>query len=110
MADATPSRGVCVTYTSDIEIILEMGLGSKDSQIGYANPFVTLPAATSPKTMDFSWSEFQQPTWTETKNIVSNPEKALASLKFKFAGEQDSTDGGAGKFTIMKVGAPDECR
>ena len=110
VADATPSRGVCVTYTSDIEIILEMGLGSKDSQIGYANPFVTLPAATSPKTMDFSWSEFQQPTWTETKNIVSNPEKALASLKFKFAGEQDSTDGGAGKFTIMKVGAPDECR
>ena len=111
VADATPSRGVCVTYTSDIDIILEMGLGGTlDSRIGYANPFVTLPAATSPKTMDFSWSEFQQPTWAEADKLVSNPEKALASLKFKFAGEKDSTDGGAGKFNIMKVGAPDECR
>ena len=109
MADATDSRGVCVTYTSDINIILEMGLGTVDKDIGYANPFVTLPAATTASTVEFNWSKFQQPTWASGDQLVSNPEKALASLKFKFAGEKDSTDGGSGKFKIMKVGAPNQC-
>ncbi len=106
-ADATSSRGICVTYKSDIAIILEMGLGSKDKTIGYANPFVTLPAAAAAKTIDFSWSEFEQPDWAET--TVANPEKTLVSLKFKFAGTEDGEDGGSGSFNIMKVGAPGEC-
>jgi hypothetical protein len=109
VADATSSRGVCVTYTSTIDIILEMGLGSQDSKIGYANPFVTLLASASPKTVDFSWSEFEQPTWASAAQTVTNPQQALASLKFKFAGTKDSTDGGSGSFNIMKVGAPSEC-
>ena len=109
VADATASKGVCVTYTSDIAIILEMGLGAQDSKIGYANPFVTLPPATSPTTKDFTWSEFEQPSWASAAQTVTNPEQALASLKFKFAGEKDSTDGGSGKFKIMKVGAPNQC-
>ena len=109
VADATASKGVCVTYTSDIDIILEMGLGAQDSKIGYANPFVTLPAATAATTKDFTWSEFEQPTWASAAQTVTNPQQALASLKFKFAGAQDSTDGGSGKFKIMKVGAPGQC-
>ena len=106
-ADATSSRGVCVTYKSDIDIILEMGLGSKDKTIGYANPFVTLPAATAATTADFAWSEFAQPDWAET--TVANPEKALVSLKFKFAGATDGEDGGSGSFSIMKFGAAGQC-
>ena len=109
VADATASRGVCVTYTSDIAIILEMGLGAQDSKIGYANPFVTLPAATAATTKEFTWAQFEQPTWASAAQTVTNPEQALASLKFKFAGEKDSTDGGSGKFKIMKVGAPGQC-
>ena len=109
VADATASRGICVTYTSDIAIILEMGLGAQDSKIGYANPFVTLPAATAATTKEFTWAQFEQPTWASAAQTVTNPEQALASLKFKFAGEKDSTDGGSGKFKIMKVGAPGQC-
>ena len=109
VADATSSRGVCVTYTSTIDIILEMGLGSQDSKIGYANPFVTLPASASPKTVDFGWADFEQPDWASAAQTVTNPQQALASLKFKFAGTKDSTDGGSGSFKIMKVGAPSEC-
>ena len=109
VADATASKGVCVTYTSDIAIILEMGLGAQDSKIGYANPFVTLPAATSPSTKDYNWSDFEQPTWASAAQTVTNPQQALASLKFKFAGAKDSVDGGSGKFKIMKVGAPGQC-
>ena len=106
-ADATAAKGVCVVYTSSIDINLEMGLGAQDAKIGYANPFVTLPASTAAKTADFAWSEFEQPSWAET--TVSNPEKALVSLKFKFAGTTDGEDGGEGTFNIMKVGAAGQC-
>ena len=109
VADATASKGVCVTYKSDIAVLLEMGLGSQDAKIGYANPFVTLPASASAKTVDFAWSEFEQPEWASAAQTITSPEKALASLKFKFAGTKDSVDGGAGSFNIMKVGAPGEC-
>ena len=109
VADATASKGVCVTYKSDIAVLLEMGLGSQDAKIGYANPFVTLPASASAKTVDFAWSEFEQPEWASAAQTITSPEKALASLKFKFAGTKDSTDGGSGKFNIMKVGAPGQC-
>lgn len=108
-ADATSSRGVCVTYKSDIDIILEMGLGSQDSKIGYANPFVPLPASTSATTADFGWREFKQPDWATAAQTISNPEKQLVSLKFKFAGDTDGEDGGSGTFSILKVGATGQC-
>ena len=106
-ADATSSKGVCVTYKSTLAINLEMGLGSLDASIGYANPFVSLPKSTSANTVDFSWSEFEQPSWAT--EIVTNPQKKLVSLKFKFAGTTDGEDGGSGSFNIMKVGASGQC-
>ena len=105
--DATSSKGICVTYKSTIAINLEMGLGSLDAQIGYANPFVVLPKATSANTEDFRWSDFEQPDWAET--AVTKPETKLVSLKFKFAGTEDGEDGGSGSFNIMKVGPYGGC-
>lgn len=109
--DATDSKGVCVTYTSDIDIILELGLGSVDSKIGYANPFVTLPASARATSADFSWSEFEQPDWYDGTPAYSGAKAAgiLVSLKFKFSGDTDGEDGGSGSFNIMKVGAMGQC-
>lgn len=106
-ADATSSKGICVTYKSTIAINLEMGLGSMDAKIGYANPFVVLPKATAATTEDFRWSDFEQPEWAET--AVTKPETKLVSLKFKFAGTEDGEDGGSGSFNIMKVGPYGGC-
>ena len=79
--DVTPAAanvsawgGLCVTYTSDADLQLELGLGPVvDSTINYANPAVTLPAAKatdilSPNGKDgnkvvVSWSDFKQPSW-----------------------------------------------
>ena len=107
--DATSSKGVCVTYKSTIAINLEMGLGSLDAKIGYANPFVVLPKATSANTEDFRWSDFEQPDWATASQTVTNPEAKLVSLKFKFAGTTDGEDGGSGSFNIMKVGPYGGC-
>lgn len=106
-ADATSSKGICVTYKSTIAINLEMGLGSMDAKIGYANPFVVLPKSTAATTEDFRWSDFEQPEWAET--AVTKPETKLVSLKFKFAGTEDGEDGGSGSFNIMKVGPYGGC-
>ena len=108
-ADASAINGICVVYQSTIPILLEMGLGSLDSKIGYANPFVTLPASVAAKTVNYLWSAFEQPDWTAAKNIVDNPQKAIASFKFKFSGEEDGEDGGSGSFNIMKVGPYNGC-
>ena len=46
IGDASAWGGLCVTYMSDTDIVLELGLGETvDSTINYANPTVTLPAA-----------------------------------------------------------------
>ena len=109
-ADASAINGICVVYQSTIPILLEMGLGSLDAKIGYANPFVTLPASVSTKTVNYLWSAFEQPEWVAAKNVVDNPQKAIASFKFKFSGEEDGEDGGTGSFNIIKVGPYNGCK
>ena len=61
--DASTWGGLCVTYTSDTDIALELGLGEKiDSTMNYANPAVTLPASQTDKRVVVSWSDFKQPS------------------------------------------------
>ena len=62
--NASAWAGLCVTYTSDTDISLELGLGEKiDSTMNYANPAVTLPASQTDKRVVVSWSDFKQPSW-----------------------------------------------
>ena len=101
--DVTPAAanvsawgGLCVTYTSDADLQLELGLGPVvDSTINYANPAVTLPAAKatdilSPNGKDgnkvvVSWSDFKQPSWYDgaVKIDGETAAKQLAAIHFK---------------------------
>jgi len=113
--DATSWGGLCVTYTSDADIQLELGLGPVvDSTINYANPAVTLPAA---KATDFllpngkagnkvvvSWSDFKQPSWYDgaVKIDGETAAKQLAAIHFKLQAAP-----GKYKFNICAVGPKD---
>ncbi len=113
--DVSSWGGLCVTYTSDADIQLELGLGAVgDSTINYANPAVTLPAAKatdvlSPNGKDgnkvvVSWSDFKQPSWYDgsVKIDGETAAKQLAAIHFKLQAAP-----GKYKFNICAVGPKD---
>jgi hypothetical protein len=108
-ADATSSKGICVTYKSTMAIEVDMGLGSKDESYGYNLPAYVLDPATSETTVDIAWSEFKQ-QWDGAK-ALTGPEAAamLAAIKFQVKGSAVGEDDGEGTFLISKVGAPGQC-
>lgn len=108
-ADATASKGVCITYTSEIPMKLVLGMGTTmNSKLDGANPFVDLPAGTN-KTLEFSWAEFEQPTWAEVEASGRTAAAALGSIEIKFEGDTDGEDGTGGSFLIQKLGAYGQC-
>ena len=103
--DASSWGGLCVTYTSDTDISLELGLGEvTDSIINYANPAVPLPASKTSNRMVFSWSDFKQPSSYNgaVKFDGVTAAKQLATVKFKIQAED-----GDYRFNICAVGPKD---
>jgi len=103
--DASSWGGLCVTYTSDTDIALELGLGkATDSTINYANPAVNLPASKTSNRMVFSWSDFKQPSSYDgtVKIDGETAAKQLAMVKFKIQAED-----GNYRFNICAVGPKD---
>ena len=100
--DASAMGGIIVTYTSDMPIRLEMGLGEeKDKEIGYDNPSVWLSKTTTPKYAAFTWDKFKQNGWGSVKITGEDASKILAAIHFVFQGK----DGTTGEFNIISVEA-----
>ena len=115
IGDASAWGGLCVTYMSDTDIALELGLGETvDSTINYANPAITLPAAKatdyfSPNGKDgnkvvVNWSDFKQPSWYDgaIKIDGETAAKQLAAIHFKIQAEP-----GEYQFNICAIGPKD---
>lgn len=103
--DASSWGGLCVTYMSDTDIALELGLGEvTDSIINYANPTVTLPTSKTSNRMVFSWSDFKQPSSYDGAVKIDGEAaaKQLAMVKFKIQAED-----GDYRFNICAVGPKD---
>ena len=111
--DASALGGICVKYYSDSDILLELGLtNAREKKIGYANPFTTLAASGSEKTVNLTWASFKQPSWyteDDSKTVFINGTEAsseLSSLKFKITG----TSGDSGEFGVLQVGPKGACK
>ena len=113
--DASTWGGLCVTYSSDADLKLELGLGHViDSTINYANPSVTLPAAKAPDILKrntnhgnkvvVSWSDFKQPSWYDSSVKIDGETaaKQLVAVKFKLQAEPGSYN-----FNICAIGPKD---
>lgn len=100
-ADASAWGGICVVYTSDIALSVELGMGDvMDSYVGYDNPFVSLPKAVTGSSKCYAWSSFKQAGWG--KGHMTGPEAArqLVALKFKV----QAANGTTANFNIISVG------
>jgi hypothetical protein len=101
-ADASSWGGICMTYTVDAAATVEMGLGNDgDQAIGYDNPFVSMPKASTATTVNKAWSDFKQAGWGTGKISGTEAAAKLAAIKFKI----QAADGTTGNFNIMSVGA-----
>ena len=107
-ANVTSWGGICVVYSSDIPIIVEMGL-ENESYYGSDLPKVTLNAITN-RVIDIPWSAFEQAGWLDEfgdpyPSITGTAAAMeLHSLKFKF------TDAvGTFSFNIKSIGKYGTC-
>ncbi len=101
-ANASSWNGICLTYTADAAATLEMGLGDAgDQALGYDNPYVSLPKATTAATVNKAWGDFKQAGWGTGKTTGEAAAATLAAIKFKI----QAADGTTGGFNIMSVGA-----
>ena len=100
-ADASAMGGVCVTYTSQIDIDLKLGIGDIEKEYDYNIPTKTLPKSTTYITKYVPWTDFKQPSEGNGKKISSEEAaKNLASIKFEMHGEH----GTKAEFNIKSVG------
>ena len=107
-ANASAWGGVCVVYYSNVDIVLEMGLGDEvDAALGYDTPIVIMRKSSASKVVEYAWSEFRQAGWGG-KDTISGDEasKTLAQLKFKFQAENGTT----GDYNIVSVGRYGTCK
>ena len=83
--DASAWGGICISYASEAAPELELGLGSVDADILYANPAAKLKKATAGNVADLTWEDFKQPTWYKGDLKMPGPDaaKQLVAVKFK---------------------------
>lgn len=93
--DASKWNGICVAYTSDDPMDLEMGLGDVDAEMNYERRSVILPKSESPTTKCFRWRNFSY--GAGDRHNGSEFADKLVSLHFKIQGKAGST----GKFNIL---------
>ena len=114
--DASAWGGICVTYTSDLDIKLELdntltqhtlnqsGFRARSDTTCYATPTAILPASQTSNMMRVAWSAFEQPYTFNCNSKISGEEiaKQLQTVTFRMHGET-----GSYKFNICAVGPYD---
>ena len=104
--DVSSWGGICIVYTSDVTASLELGLGDNlDNDIGFANPFVSLPKSTTGVMKDIPWNDFKQPSWGKKILSTSQIVESVATVKFKIQAKTGTT----GEFKILAVGRNGSC-
>ena len=106
--DASAMGGIIVTYTSNDDIFVELGLGDAMSEkLGFDLPTAKLPKATVQSKKSLTWNQFVQAGWGPRALSGEEAAKVLKSIRFKIQGK----DGVTGDFNIMGVEAynPGDC-
>jgi hypothetical protein len=107
-ADITAWTGVCVTYTSDKPVYLELGA---DALITDYNAFrIKLDAATTPTVVSATWDQFAcDATWGSCKDktyTISQVTAAAQAIKIKIEGKGKIVEN---ELRIFQVGTAGAC-
>ena len=109
IANASSWGGICVVYSSEAPITVEMGL-EDETYYGSDLPKYTLIAGNN-KIVDIDWSAFRQAGWLDEDGdpypsiTGTTAARVLHSLKFKFTGGE-----GTYSFNIQSIGTYGSCK
>lgn len=103
VADASAWGGLCISYTADVDAMLELSMGeARDSALaGFDLPYVSLPKSETADETCFTWDRFKQGGWGTGKISGAEAAKTLAAIRFKIQGE----DGSTGRFNVKSIGS-----
>lgn len=103
--DASSWGGICVTYTSDKDLIVDL-VNEQTTDFGnyVAPPQTNLPASETGNRAFLAWSDFKQPSSYKGNTIVSGEDiaKQLLAVRFFIKGEP-----GEYKFNFCAIGPKD---
>lgn len=103
--DMTDAKGLCVTYTSDDDVTLEVVTPND----GGDHCYVTLPKNIKTQLVSSKISEFKQPSYTEADNKLSSCEEAFSNasrINLKIDGQARNAQG---RLRIFELGAEGSC-
>ena len=103
--DISSIGGLCATYTSDMDVWLEV----ITDKTGNTPCFARLPKAVEPTTVDKVIEDFAQPWAADSNKVASCMEafKAARSVMFKIEGGASEADG---ELRIFEVGPKGTCK
>lgn len=101
VADASAWGGLCISYTADVDAMLELSMGeARDSALaGFDLPYVSLPKSETADETCFTWERFKQGGWGTGKISGAEAAKTLAAIRFTIQGE----DGATGNFNVKGI-------
>ncbi len=101
VADVSAWGGICITYTVDVNAVLELSMGDEmdGALLGYDIPFVTLSKSETGDEVCKSWAQFKQAGWGKAKITGDEIAKSLGAVRFKI----QAAGGTVGNFNIMAV-------
>ncbi|MBR5693462.1 MAG: hypothetical protein IKX42_07180 [Fibrobacter sp.] len=103
VADASAWGGLCISYTADVDAMLELSMGeARDSALaGFDLPYVSLPKSEIANEVCVPWARFKQDGWGTGKITGDEIAANLASVRFKI----QAADSTVGDFNIMSIGS-----
>ena len=103
--DASSWGGICVTYTSDKDLIVDLVNGQTTDFGNYvAPPLTTIPSSETGNRAILAWSDFKQPSSYKGNTILGGEDvaKQLLAIRFFIKGEP-----GEYKFNLCAIGPKD---
>jgi uncharacterized protein (TIGR02145 family) len=104
--DISSWGGLCVTYTSDIEIRFILGPEDEANYTAYNNHKYYLETAFSVKTINIPWPEFKQESGWGNSVTLTQLLTRVARIKFEFGNQ---VAGASGDFNIIAIGRLGSC-
>ena len=88
--DVSSWEGICVSYTAEIPIVLELGMTRDvEDSIGHDNPYVVLPVSRNNNVVCTGWDGFKQKGTSGKVMLGASAAKRLALVRFKFDGNSE---------------------
>ena len=109
--DISSWDGICVTYESDMQMDVQMGLPSeRETELSYDVPVKKLAKVKGMQVRNISWNEFVQGGWSPIEFSGAEAAMEVKSIRFAFyLYPSEISSSAKGDFAIYGIGRKGTC-